>query len=109
MIEATVTIMCPLLSPPFNAGPEARFESIDWEGETPFRTSLEFQVRSSRTREGLKSAPWQGPDGAHSFYMKRGTRLTGIDSDGWIQYKATLISPASANSPVLRSVSISHR
>ena len=98
------------VSPPFDAGPDARFESIHWEGETPFRTSLEFQVRSARTRQGLESAPWRGPEGPNSVYTKPGVRLSGLDAgSSVIQYKATLISPASANSPLLRSVSINYR
>jgi hypothetical protein len=98
------------VSPPFDAGLEARFESIRWEGATPFRTSLEFQVRSARSRQGLESTPWRGPEGATSFYTKPGVRLSEIEAGNrWIQYKATLISPNSANSPVLNSVSISYR
>jgi len=29
--------------------------------------------------------------------------------DGWIQYKATLVSPDDANTPVLRDVTIAYR
>lgn len=97
------------VSPPFNAGPAARFDSLEWNGATPVRTGLEFQIRSARTRAALKSAQWRGPRGTSQFYTKPEVRLTGIDPGGWIQYKAVLFSPTSANSPTLRSVTIRYR
>ena len=39
------------ISPPFDTGPKARLRTISWKGETPFRTRLEFQVRTASTRE----------------------------------------------------------
>ena len=97
------------VSAAFDAGKNARFESLKWEGETSFRTRLEFQIRTAETQAGLKSAAWLGPDGADSVYTERGGRIKTLNSGGWIQYKATLVSPDSVNSPILRSVSIGYR
>lgn len=98
------------ISPPFDAGPDTQFESISWEGKTPFRTGLEFQVRAAASREELASAPWQGPQGPKSFYREPDAKLSGLAKEArWIQYKASLISPDSGNTPILRSVSISLR
>ena len=97
------------ISTPFDAGSAVRFGTIRWEGETPFRTRLEFRVRVGTTRQELLSAPWQGPQGPNSFYRKPHTRLSVLpDKVRWIQYMAVLISPDSANTPVLRSVSIDY-
>jgi len=95
------------VSRPLNGGPGAHFERIDWKGDTPFQTGIEFQVRTAPTRDGLALSQWQGPSGPKSFYREPGSRLSGLSANArWIQYKASLISPGSANSPVLRSVSI---
>ena len=95
------------VSRPFDAGSKARLDSISWKGETPFGTGLEFQVRWADSKEALASAPWMGPSGQQSFYVVSGSSLAQEDAEArWIQYKATLVSPGSASSPVLRSVSL---
>ena len=98
------------VSPPFDAGSKVRPESISWEGSTPFETGLEFQVRGADTRDALASAPWNGPKGPESYYIESGTSLaSGTSRARWMQYKASLVSPGSASSPVLRSVSIRYQ
>ena len=98
------------VSPPFDAGSKARPESISWEGSTPFATGLEFQVRWADTRDALTTAPWNGPKGPESYYTEsRASLASGASGARWIQYKASLVSPGSANSPVLRSVSIRYQ
>ncbi len=95
------------ISPPFDGGPQARFSTLAWTGETPFRTALEFQLRAAPTRQELTAAPWQGPRGTQSFYRTSPAEIEGLPKNArWIQYKASLISPNSANSPLLRSVSV---
>ena len=98
------------VSPPFDAGSRTRPESISWDGSTPFNTALEFQVRWADTREALTAAPWNGPKGSKSYYTESGASLvSGTSGARWMQYKASLVSPGSASSPVLRSVSIRYR
>lgn len=97
------------ISRAFDAGRNAHFESLDWEGQTPFATRLEFQVRTAATQEDLKKAVWLGPDGPKSRYRERSSNLKGLPQDArWIQFKAVLLSPDSANTPVLKSVSIKY-
>ena len=98
------------ISSPFRTGPEARLQSLHWKAETPFRSRVEFQLRRTSSREALNTAPWQGLRGEGTFFETSGASLEGLKGSGdWIQYKATLISPDSANSPILRSVSIEYR
>ena len=97
------------ISPAFDGGPGAVFSTLAWKGDTPWRTGLEFQLRAAETRQGLDSAPWQGPRGPDSFYRNSPAGIEGLlPKTRWIQYKASLISPDSANSPVLRSVSVGY-
>ena len=80
------------------------------EGRHPLANGLEFQLRAAETRQGLAAAPWQGPQGPNSFYRTTPAVIEGLPQRArWIQYKASLISPDSANSPVLRSVSVGYR
>ena len=98
------------ISPPFRTGSEAHLQSLRWKAETPFRTRVEFQLRRASSPETLSTAPWQGPAVEEAFFQTSGASLEGLKGSGdWIQYKATLISPDSANSPILRSVSIEYR
>lgn len=98
------------ISTAFDAGLEAPFERLTWKAETPFRTRVEFQIRTAGTREDLASVAWRGPKGPNSFYRTSPSKLLRMPREGrWIQYKATLISPDSANSPVLHSVSVEYR
>jgi hypothetical protein len=97
------------VSPVFDGGPGARFKSITWKGTTPFRTRLEFQVRTAAKRDALQSAPWRGPGDPDSVFQTPGDKLKATPKDHrWIQYKASLISPDSVNTPVLESVSIQY-
>jgi len=97
------------VSVPFDGGPGVRFESINWQGDSPFRTRIEFQIRCAPTREGLNSAPWTGPKGSGSYYAKQGENLASQPANArWLQYKASLVSPNSADTPVLRSVSVGY-
>ena len=97
------------ISPAFDAGPKPVFSTLTWKGDTPSRTGLEFQLRAAETRQGLDAAPWQGPRGPDSFYRTSPARIAGLPpKTRWIQYRASLISPDSANSPVLRSVSVGY-
>jgi hypothetical protein len=98
------------ISAPFRTGSEARLQSLRWKAETPFRSRVEFQIKRASSSEALNTAPWQGLRGEGTFFQTSGASLEGLKGSGdWIQYKATLVSPDSANSPILRSVSIEYR
>lgn len=98
------------ISPPFDTGQASQFKRIEWEADAPFRTDLEFQIRTAATKADLLKAAWTGPTGQNSTYRHSGDELKDLGSKGrWIQYKATLVSPNDANTPVLRAVSISYQ
>ena len=95
------------VSPPHDAGSGARFRRLSWKGETPFRTRLEFQIRTAPDRQQLRDAAWTGPRGADDVYITSGEVLADRPAGHrWIQYRAVLISPDSVNTPILREVSI---
>ena len=94
------------ISEPFHAGETAQFKSISWEGFTPFKSGLKFQVRFGSSREALSKATWLGPNGSGSFFTVSGTALSG--QARWIQYGTTFTSPEGANSPVLNSVTLEY-
>ena len=97
------------VSRPFDAGAGSQLQEISWRGETPFRTRLDFQVRTAASQEELANAPWTGPNGGDTAFTAPGSRLAETPPDHrWVQYKAGLVSPDSVNTPVLRSVTIEY-
>lgn len=97
------------ISPPFDAGHGATFESIAWKARTPFRTGVEFQVCTATSEEELASSPWHGPRGEKSVFTTSGARIPRTPAGHrWVQYRATLLSPNSANTPVLEKVTIAY-
>ncbi len=94
----------------FDAGGGADFHTLSWEGETPFATRVELQVRAAASLIALEKSPWLGPEGSGSYYREHHSQLRGITQDSrYIQFRATLVSPNGANTPVLRSISIGYR
>ncbi len=93
----------------FDARQAAEFESLAWDGDTPFATRIEFQVRSAPSTDTLEKAPWTGPLGPESYYRQRRSRLRGVAKDArYFQFKASLVSPNGANTPVRRSTSVEY-
>ena len=93
----------------FDAGSLAQFETLSWDGETPFATSIQFQVRGGDSVEALRQSKWKGPEGEGSFYIDRHATLKGLLSKTrYFQFKATLVGPNGASTPVLRSTSIGY-
>lgn len=98
------------VSAPFRIGSEARLQRLLWQAETLFRTKVEFQLRRAASREALEASHWQGPAGERTHYTVSGSDLSAFQGSGaWVQYKATLVSPDSANTPVLQAVSVEYR
>jgi hypothetical protein len=94
------------VSPPYyRAG--LRPVRINWEGETPGKTSLKFQLRWAETEAGLAAAPWQGPDGEGSFYERSGQEIGPLPEGAqWIQYTAHFLYTDGCRSPKMREVRI---
>ena len=61
----------------FDAGETVQFTDLGWDGDTPFATGLEFQVRAARSEQQLSQASWQGPSGKGSHYRDRHSKLVG--------------------------------
>ena len=94
----------------FDAGAPVRFETLGWEGETPFASAVEFQVRGADSIEALRQAEWRGPEGEGSVYAGRRVPLKGLETPTrFLQFKATLVGPNGTGAPVLRSVSVDYR
>jgi hypothetical protein len=81
---------------------------INWIAETPFDTSVKFQVRIADTKEELENTEWYGPRGIDSWFSKSGADLN-MNEGNWIQYRARLITPNGAATPYLTEVSISFK
>ena len=98
---------CDYVSPPFDAGPNPSFGGLTWDADTPFRTRVELQVRTAATEAGLQEAGWRGPGGRPGYFRQSGEAVGPTPAGHrWIQYKATLVSPNCANTPVLRAVEL---
>jgi hypothetical protein len=92
------------VSIPFDAGTDAHFKRIEWTGLTYANSAIKFQVRFGSSREQLLKSAWVGPKGPRSFFAQSGSELP--QSQRWVQYKATLVSPNGAALPILKSVTL---
>jgi hypothetical protein len=92
------------ISRPFDSGPKDHLESISWDGLTPGKSAITFQVRFGSSPENLQNSPWMGPKGKGSFFTQSGAELP--RGSRWFQYKATLVSPNGVALPVLKSVTL---
>jgi len=80
--------------------------SISWKAKIPPRTWVNAQLRSSPTREGLKDAPWSGPDGPDSRYENNQAIRGGALSGPWIQYRLALGADKGMRTPRVSQVEI---
>ena len=86
-------------SPPLQIPAGRTRLDLDFEGETPYRTAIQFQVRFAAEESGLQASKWLPIGRRESVSIPSGAKF--------IQYSAILISPDGANSPVLREVVLS--
>ena len=82
--------------------------SISWKAETPFNTTVKFQIRTANSRQKLEKATWQGSAGPNSWFEKSGSKIHRTKGQ-WIQYRARLTTPNGGPTPYLSSVSISFK
>ncbi|MGH9159812.1 MAG: FG-GAP repeat domain-containing protein [Vicinamibacteraceae bacterium] len=96
------------VSPAHELGTGRRRGRIAWTAETPHGSTARFQIRTAADQRSLAQAAWVGPAGEGSRYFEEsGAALELPDGHAWIQYRAVLVSPNGAVSPVLDKVSIS--
>ncbi|MDQ7011441.1 MAG: hypothetical protein Q9M29_06430, partial [Mariprofundaceae bacterium] len=93
------------LSSPYEMG-DRKPLWIDWEAQTPHRTSVKFQVRVADTRQALAKAPWLGPRGKGSFFNQKKSSLKHLPAGRWLQYRAVLDTFNGVHSPILEAVEI---
>lgn len=94
------------ISPPHEYGGDRRGMRIDWKATTPHGSHVKLQIRTASDEEMLVKAPWVGLEGEGSFFETPGSRLDTPAAHSWIQYRAVLVSPNGAVSPVLDEVSL---
>lgn len=94
-------------APAYDAGRAILLKGLRWEAETPHQTAVHLQLRTATSREALDQASWIGADGPGSWFQNPEHTLQNHFPPGsWVQWRARLISPDSANSPVLRDVTL---
>jgi hypothetical protein len=78
---------------------------INWTADTPFGTSVKFQVRVADSRDALETAKWIGASNSDDWFTTSGSTI-GNTKGEWIQYRARLVTPNGGGTPYLTSVSI---
>jgi hypothetical protein len=78
---------------------------ISWEADTPFGTSVKFQIRMAAKLKDLTKTDWQGPTGKNSWFLKSGDKIPSMKGN-WIQYRARLESLNGGATPYLDVVQI---
>jgi hypothetical protein len=75
-------------------------KQVEWRGETPFNTSLTFQVRFGGTEEEVLRSPWSDSitENGSALHAPKGTKH--------MQYKVVFRAPGLVSSPKLTSVAI---
>jgi len=88
----------------------AAFGSISWDASTSPNATLGFQLRTGGTAENINTSQFVGPDGTNAtYYNQSGQNISGIHWwASWIQYRAFLCTTNPAETPVLRSVTITY-
>lgn len=79
---------------------------LTWQGETPHRSSIEFQLRVADSKNGLAKAKWYGVGGVGSYFVERDQAVKSVAAGKWIQYKAIFDTENGAYSPILEMVEI---
>ena len=82
-----------------------------WEGETPFGTSIQLQIRTAASKDAEARAPWVGPAGPDSFFLAQDNiniLFRQPPQGRWIQYRAVLAHPTCASTPLLTKFEITY-
>jgi hypothetical protein len=97
-----------VLSQPQDLGPNFSFKSIYFNGSNTVNTTIDFQLRTASTKDGLNLTKFIGPDGTeNSYYNRTNTKIwLGHSNDTWVQYKGYLTTMNNNDTPILRNVSI---
>ena len=81
----------------FEAGEAVAPFELEWEGKTPFGSSLAFELRGASSLEQLKNAVWQALPSSRQDHK---VDITFLKPERWWQCRVTL-ADGRASSPVL--------
>ena len=79
--------------------------AVSWEAATPHGTGVQFQIRTTDSKDRLETASWRGPGGVDTWFVESGAGIDGVRGK-WLQYRARLRSVNGAATPYVTSVSI---
>jgi hypothetical protein len=99
------TFIYEYISSPYQTGNKKVYK-INWQADTPFKSTVKFQLRSAISKDELDQAIWRGPEGLDSYYSVSGSELKDLEKNDWIQYRVLFDTDNGAYSPVLYSVEI---
>ena len=96
-------------SAPFQLPEGRRATRIFWEAETPARTWVKAQLRSSSARETLEEATWLGPHGGEENWFEDGDPVDPVPArERWIQYRLALGAFNSGSTPRIKAVHVEY-
>jgi len=93
------------LSPARQIESATKLSSITWEANTPPGTSINFQVKSARSKQDLASAKWEGASGESSEFDNPDATANLPLQGPWVQFQAILKNPG-GGLPVLKRVQL---
>ena len=96
------------ISQAFEMPPHAHATRITWDADTPAKTWVKVQVRSSRNEAGLEQAPWRGPNTTADWFDNDQQITDAGDSGPWLQFRLALGALHSLRTPRIRAVKITH-
>lgn len=101
-----------LMSSAFKANTIAKVQVIEWDGATPLKTKIQFQIRVAPDANGVPGvwSAWYGAGGAGTYFInKQGSLISKLLNDKqWFQYRVELIADGVVT-PVLNKVKINYK
>ena len=92
------------ISEPFELPQGGRAAALSWEAEVPAKCWVKAQMRSACSKEALWDSRWKGPDGGPGWFERPQSVRSGAFTGRWVQYRLTLGSINSLNTPRLSKV-----
>ncbi len=93
-------------SRPIELPENARVAGISWVAEIPAKTWVKAQIRTASGESELNDAPWEGPDGAGSWFEQGGEIAASLPSGKWVQHRLALGAINSGSTPRVSEVAI---
>lgn len=98
-----------IVSSKFDTGDATVFGQLSWSALTTAGTTLSVQLRTAETEAELDTAPWLGPTGPFDSYTASNVGINSThDGDRWVQYKVTMGTSNSTQTPILNSIKLTY-